>query len=79
MCIFKNKLLKNKLLKELKETTNKLYALHKEMRQKGRCGKLAMENVWYREAIDKKNTELEFVKEKLCEKLECLQQNAGFK
>ena len=40
------------------------------MRQKGRCGKLAMENVWYREAIDKKNTELEFVKEKLCEKLE---------
>ena len=67
------------LLKELKETTKKLYALHKEMRQQGRCGKLAMENVWYREAIDKKNTELEFVKEKLCEKLECLQQNAGFK
>ena len=49
------------------------------MRQKGCCGKLAMENVWYSEAIEKKNTELEFVKEKLREKLECLQQNAGFK
>ena len=38
------------------------------MRQKGRCGMLVMENVWYREAIDKKNIELEDVKEKLCEK-----------
>ena len=53
--------------------------LHKEMRQMGRCGGLAVEGVWYREAIDGKGTELEFVKEKLCEKLECLQQNAGFK
>ena len=28
------------------------------MRQKGRCGKLAMENVWYNEAIDKKKYEI---------------------
>jgi predicted nucleic acid-binding Zn-ribbon protein len=42
------------------------------MRQKGRCGMLAMENVWYREAIDKKNIELEDVKEKLCEKQKLL-------
>ena len=56
------------LLKELKETKNKLYAFQQEMRQKGRCGMLVMKNVWYREAIDKKNIELEDVKEKLCEK-----------
>jgi chromosome segregation ATPase len=60
------------LLKELKETKNKLYAFQQEMRQKGRCGMLAMENVWYREAIDKKNIELEDVKEKLCEKQKTL-------
>jgi len=33
---------------------------------------LVMENVWYREAIDKKNIELEDVKEKLCEKQKIL-------
>jgi dynactin complex subunit len=60
------------LLKELKETKNKLYAFQQEMRQKGRCGMLSMENVWYREAIDKKNIELEAVKEKLCEKQKTL-------
>jgi hypothetical protein len=60
------------LLKELRETKNKLYAFQQEMRQKGRCGMLAMENVWYREAIDKKNIELEDVKEKLCEKQKTL-------
>ena len=46
--------------------------MQKEMREKGRCGMLAMENVCYREAIDKKNIELEVVKEKLREKQECL-------
>ena len=60
------------LLKELKETKNKLYAFQQEMRQKGRCGMLSMENVWYREAIDKKNIELEAVKEELCEKQKTL-------
>ena len=60
------------LLKELKETKNKLYAFQQEMRQKGRCGMLTMENVWYREAIDRKNIELEAVKEELCEKQKTL-------
>ena len=67
------------IIEGIERNKKKLYALQREMRQKGRCGMLAMENVWYREAIDKKNTELEVVKEKLREKLECLQQNAGFK
>ena len=60
------------LLKKLRDTKNRLYVFQQEMRQKGRCGMLVMKNVWYREAIDKKNIELKDVKEKLCEKQKIL-------